>query len=160
MNRDGSTRVDAVTLCRLFCLAIGPFLLLDGAAGLLFADTAFSSGDHLPHAEWNFLFHFNSWHQLLHVLNGLVLSAGAIKRNWAPAAALAFGTTYAVMAPVGFLDGDDIFNLFYSGTRENLVHAMFAIAGVALGVLGLRTTRRVTTATEPSPAGLYPSTGS
>jgi hypothetical protein len=160
MNRLGPARLDAVTLCRLFCLATGPFLLLDGATGLLFAHTAFSSGDHLPRAEWNFVFHFNSWHQLLHVLNGLILSAGAIKRTWAPVAALVFGATYAVMAPVGFLDGDDIFNLFYSGTRENLVHAMFAIEGLVLGLLGLRTAGHAATAEESLPARLYPSTGS
>ena len=141
---------DGVALCRLFCFAVGLSLLLDGAAGLLFAGTALTSADDLPNEEWNFVFHFNSWHQLLHVLNGLVLSAGAIRRQWAPAAALVFGATYAVMAPVGFLDGDDIFNVFYSATRENLVHTMFAILGVALGLLGLRAKRTAAAALEPS----------
>jgi hypothetical protein len=133
---------DAVTLCRLFCFAAGPFLLLDGLAGLIFAPTAFSTGDHLPSKEWNFVFHFNAWHHLLHVVNGIVLTAGAVRRSWAPAAALLFGAAYAVMAPVGFIDGNDIFNLFYSSTRENLVHAAFAALGVALGLLGLKSRRR------------------
>lgn len=135
---DRLSRLDAVSLSRLFCLVVGPVLLLDGAFGLGFAGTAFSTGDDLPRQEWNFVFHFNSWHQLLHVLNGLVLTAGAIKREWSPLAALIFGGSYALMAPVGFVDGDDVFNLFYSGTRENLVHTMFAIQGLAFGLLGLR----------------------
>ena len=46
------------------------------------------------------------------------------------------------MAPVGFLDGDDIFNLFYSAVRENLVHSMFAVQGVTIGLLGLYAVRR------------------
>jgi Domain of unknown function (DUF4383) len=129
------------TLCRVFCVVVGPLLLLDGAAGALFAGTAFSLGDQLPHARWNFLFEFNSWHQLLHVLDGAVLSAGALRSDWAPWAALAFGASYAVMAPAGFADGDDVFDLFYSSTRENLVHAMFAIEGVGLGLLALRAAR-------------------
>lgn len=134
--------LDAVSVCRLFCLAVGPLLLLDALFGLGFAGTAYTTGDDLPRQEWNFLFHFNAWHQLLHVLDGSVLLAGAVKREWAWAAALAFGGSYAVMAPVGFIDGDDIFNLFYSGTTENLVHTMFALQGVTLGLLALRTQRR------------------
>jgi Domain of unknown function (DUF4383) len=134
---------DAVTVCRLFCLATGPFLFLDGLSGLIFAPAGFATGDHLPSEEWNFVFHFNAWHHVLHILNGTVLTAGAIRRAWAPAAALLFGATYAVMAPVGFIDGDDIFNLFYSSTRENLVHTAFAVLGVTLGLLGFRARRRV-----------------
>jgi hypothetical protein len=136
------TRLDMVGLCRLFCLAVGPFLLLDGLTGVLFAPTGFAVGDQLPREEWNFIFHFNSWHQLLHVLNGVVLTAGTIRRPWAPLAAFVFGLGYAVMAPLGFSDGDDVVNLFYSGTPENLVHTFFALSGVGLGVLGLLSARR------------------
>lgn len=137
----GLARPDAVSWCRLFCLAAGPFLLIDGLGGLIFAPAGFGTGDRLPSEEWNWFFHFNAWHHLLHVLNGVVLTAGAVRRSWAPAAALLFGSAYAVMAPVGFTDGDDVFNLFYSSARENLVHTMFAIQGVSLGLLGLRSQR-------------------
>ena len=140
--RQQLARLDAVDVCRLFCLAVGPLLLLDAVFGLGFAGTPWSAGNDLPREEWNYIFHFNSWHQLLHVLDGLVLIAGAVKREWAWAAALAFGGSYAVMAPAGFLDGDDVFNLFYSATRENLVHTMFAVQGVVLGLLALRSQRR------------------
>ena len=133
---------NAVTLCRLFCLAVGPSLLIDGLGGLIFAPAGFGTGDRLPSEEWNFFFHFNAWHHLLHVLDGLVLTAGAVRRSWAPAAALLFGASYAVMAPVGFLDGDDVFDVFYSSLRENVVHTVFAVQGVTLGLLGLRSRRR------------------
>jgi hypothetical protein len=133
---------DAVTACRLFCLATGPFLFIDGLGGVIFAPAGFGTGDHLPSAEWNFVFHFNAWHHLLHILDGIVLTAGAIRRSWAPAAALLFGASYAVMAPAGFIDGNDVFNLFYSSTRENLVHTAFAVLGVTLGLLGLGSRRR------------------
>ena len=125
------------TWCRLLCLATGPFLLLDGLGGLIFAPTAFSVGDHLPREDWNFLFQFNGWHNALHIVNGAVLTAGAVRRSWSAPATLLFGLSYAVMAPVGFIDGDDVFNLFYSGTRENLVHTFFALEGVFFGSVGL-----------------------
>ena len=132
---------DPVGWARLFCLVTGPFLLLDGLFGLLLAPTSFRIGDQLPREEWNFFFHFNGWHNAWHVVNGLVLTAGALRRSWAAVSAIIFGAGYAIMAPLGFADGDDILNILYSGVRENLVHTAFAITGLAFGLLGLRTLR-------------------
>jgi hypothetical protein len=128
----------AIALARFFCLFVGASLLLTTLAALALTNADFSFGDDLPHESWNFLFAFNGWHHLLHVVTATVLLVTATRRAWGPFGALIFGLNYAVMAPAGFLDGDDVFNTFYSGTGENIVHAALAVSGVTIGGLGLR----------------------
>lgn len=122
-------------LTRTFCVTVGLFLLLeDGTFGLILSGTDFSVSDHPPHKGWNFFFEFNSWHHVLHIATGALLLAAALRQEWAPTGAFVFGTIYLVMAPLGFIDGDDVLNVFYSGARENTVHAVLALAGVSLGL--------------------------
>jgi hypothetical protein len=122
-------------LTRAFCVTVGLLLLLeDGTLGLIFSGTDFSVSDHPPHKGWNFFFEFNSWHHLLHVATGALLLAAALRREWAPTGAFVFGAIYVLMAPLGFIDGDDVLNIVYSGARENTVHAVLAVAGVSLGI--------------------------
>ena len=131
-----------LVLSRAFCVLAGGFLFLDTIAALVFTDFDLSVGDNLPHESWTFVFAFNTWHHLLHLVTSSILLVAATRRDWAPAGALAFGAVYVVLAPAGFIDGDDAFNLFYSATRENLVHAALALQGVGFGVLGLRAVAR------------------
>ena len=83
----------APRLTLTFCVLVGPSLVLNGIAGLIFAGTRFNVGDNLPHHRWNFLFEFNSWHHLLHIATGALLVAASLKRAWAPLGVLVFGAT-------------------------------------------------------------------
>jgi hypothetical protein len=124
-----------LTLSRLLCGAVGVFLLLEvGTAGLIFAGTDFSVSNHLPHEGWNLFFQLNSWHHVLHIATGGLLAVTALK-GWTGAGAFAFGAIYAVLAPLGFLDGDDVLNVFYSGAPENCIHAVLATGGITLGFI-------------------------
>ena len=125
-------------LSRLFCVLAGGFLFVDTLAALAFTDFDLSVGDDLPHQGWTFVFAFNTWHHLLHLATSSLLLVAALRRRWAPVGALVFGAIYVVLTPAGFIDGDDAFNLFYGGVRENLIHAMLAVQGVGLGLLGLQ----------------------
>lgn len=118
----------------LFCLAIGPFLVVDGLAGLVFAGTGLSVGDHLPHRAWNWFFEFNDWHQILHVVSGGILVLGVLRRTWLAPATLIFGAIYLVAAPLGFWDGDDVANIVYSDVRDNIIHALLTIVATGLGL--------------------------
>jgi Domain of unknown function (DUF4383) len=120
-------------LARAFCLLYGPFLLLDGLLGLVFAGTSFRTGPDLPHRTWNFFVEFNSWHHVSHVVTGAVLIVGACRRSLMPAALLVFGGFYALAAPLGFIDGSDVLNVIYSDTRDNVIHALLAASALALG---------------------------
>lgn len=129
-------RTDRAGLARdaawLFCLVIGSSLLVDGILGLILSPTSLRTGDSLPHRNFNFAFEFNSWHHVLHIVTAAVLVLGAVRRAWAPAAALAFGLVYVAFALVGFLHGSAVFGVVYSDTRDNVVHATLAIGGVGL----------------------------
>lgn len=142
----------APRLAWVFCLAVGPFLFLNGLAGLVFAGTGLTVGAELPHREWNWLFEFNDWHQLLHVVTGALLIVGAIRPRWAGSAALIFGAIYLVLTPLGVIDGDDVANVVYSDGRDNVIHGLLAIEGVALGLASLRHE----TTSGPRPGGRGP----
>jgi hypothetical protein len=131
-----------------FCLTIGPFLFIDGVLGLIFAGTSLRSGEDLPHRSWNFFFQFNSWHQLSHVVTGLVLMLAATTRSRLAPGLVSFGVIYAVAAPLGFIDGSDVLDLIYSDTRDNIIHALLALQALALG-LGVLVVRRRVRASTP-----------
>ena len=128
-------------LAYAFCLTIGPFLFIDGLLGLIFAGTSLRSGEDLPHRGWNFFFQFNSWHQLSHVVTGLVLILAATARRRLSGGLIIFGAVYAVAAPLGFIDGNDVLDVIYSDTRDNIIHALLAVQALALG-LGVLIVRR------------------
>jgi hypothetical protein len=137
MDADALRR-GALVLSRVFCVAAGGFLFVDTVAALVFTRFELSVGDDLPHQTWTFFFAFNTWHHLLHLVTSSLLLVAALRREWAPLGALVFGAVYVVLAPAGFVDGNDAFDVFYSSARENWVHAMLAVEGVGLGWLGLQ----------------------
>jgi hypothetical protein len=112
-------------------------------------------GAQLPHREWNWLFEFNDWHQLLHVVTGAILLAGGLRREWAGRAAIAFGAVYLVLTPLAVIDGDDVADVIYSDGRDNFIHGLFAVEALVLGlaaaVAGAATPRARSRA--PSPPG-------
>ena len=149
----------APALARVFCLTVGPFLLLDGLTGMIFAGTGLAVGPQLPHREWNWFFEFNDWHHLLHVVTGGILLVAGLRREWVATGALIFGAVYLVLTPVAVIDGDDVANLIYSDGRDNAVHGMFALEAIVLG-LGARAGRADAAyaglAPEPSSSELSP----
>ena len=155
----------ATTLCRVFCLTAGPFLLIeDGIFGTLLANTAYTVGDDLPRETWNVFFQFNGWHHLLHVVTGAMLLVAGLRRRWAPLGTFAFGAIYALITPFGWLDGNDIFNVIYSSPRENVVHTLLAIVPMWLGVAGgafsaCRSSPRSGPGRMPTAAPRHPSPG-
>ena len=124
-----------------FCLLFGPGLTLFGILGLLLGNADFRTGDALPHDPFPVFFEFNGWHHLLHIVTALVLVAGVVRATFAPWAAVIFGASYLVIAPLGFIDGDDAANLVYSGAADNVVHITLAVLGIAAGSLGVRRRR-------------------
>jgi len=140
-NRGDQIRHAGLLFSRVFCITAGGFLLLATAAALVFTEFDLSVGDRLPREGWLFLFAFNTWHHLLHLATSTLLLVAGLRRSWAPVGALIFGAIYVVLAPAGWIDGDDAFDIFYGSTRENLVHTALAVQGVGLGWLGLQASR-------------------
>jgi hypothetical protein len=125
---------DAARLARLFCLGVGPALVVGGIVGLAVGSSDLATGDRLPTHDFGPLFAFNGWHHVLHLATGLLLLAGLAGRRAAAAATLAFGAVYAVLTPLAVLDGDDALNVVYSDMPDNFIHLTLAVLGLAIGL--------------------------
>jgi Domain of unknown function (DUF4383) len=123
-----------VPLARLFCLAVGPALVVGGIVGLAFGSSDLATGDDLPTHDFGPLFAFNGWHHVLHLATGVLLLAGLLRRSWALPVTVAFGALYAVLTPLAVIDGDDVLNVFYSDMPDNFIHLTLAVAGLGLGL--------------------------
>jgi uncharacterized protein DUF4383 len=132
-------------LPRIFCLIVGPFLVIDGITGLMFAGTGLTTGAELPHREWNWFFEFNDWHQILHVATGAILVVAALRPQWSARGTLAFGAIYLVLTPVAVIDGDDIANVIFSDGRDNVIHGLLALEGILIGLAAGATGRASST---------------
>ncbi len=83
------------TPAQLYCLLGGAALLLAGILGFI-VDATFDTGGDID-GDALIGFEVNGWHNIVHILSGLVLLAAAPKRVSAKAAALGFGIVYALV---------------------------------------------------------------
>jgi Domain of unknown function (DUF4383) len=136
-----SRRRRGLTPAQWYCLLVGLSLLLAGAFGFL-ADASFDTGgtadtDRTGNADGQlqgdgFLgFEVNAWHNIVHLLSGLVLLAAFRRRGPARTVALAFGVVYGVVALIGLIDGSDVLGIIPVNGADNVLH----IALSALGIL-------------------------
>jgi hypothetical protein len=95
----------------------------------------------------------NGWHNLVHLLSGLLglavwRSYGAARRY-----AIGFGALYGAIAIWGFVigSGDSILGIVPVNTEDNVLHLLIALAGILAGV-GTAATPR------PTRAGVEPGT--
>ena len=117
------------TLAQAFCLLVGLALVAIGALGFIanadFGGAHGGSGDFLG-------FRVNGWHNVLHVLSGLVLLAlrGAPWR--ARVAVATFALVYAGVAVWGFITGDSVVGIVAVDEAGNILHlALAALAFLA-----------------------------
>jgi hypothetical protein len=130
-----------LTPAQWYCLLVGLALLLAGvfgfAADASFDTSATTDGDRTGNADGQlqgdgFLgFEVNAWHNIVHVLSGVVLLAAFRRRSPAKAVALAFGVVYGVVALIGLIDGSDVLGIIPVNAADNVLH----IALSALGIL-------------------------
>ncbi|MBA3301649.1 MAG: DUF4383 domain-containing protein, partial [Thermoleophilaceae bacterium] len=71
----------------------------------------------------------SGWHQLIHIVSGLVLiGAGLAGAAVAVAASLLFGAGYLVLAISGLIDGDTVLGLFETYPADQALHALLGVA--------------------------------
>jgi hypothetical protein len=140
-SANGSGRRRGLTPAQWYCLLIGLSLLLAGVFGFL-ADASFDTGgtgdaDRTGNADGQlqgdgFLgFEVNAWHNIVHLLSGLVLLAAFRRRGPAKTVALAFGVIYGIVAIIGLINGSDVLGIIPVNGADNVLH----IALSALGIL-------------------------
>ena len=119
------------TLAQWFCSIVGPVLLLVGILGLL-ADANFDAG-HGVQGDGFLGFEVNGWHNLVHILSGLLLLSAFRRRGPAKTVALAFGLVYGLVAIIGLIDGNDVLGLFPVNPADNVLHILLSIGSLVAG---------------------------
>jgi hypothetical protein len=121
------------TPAQWYCLVAGLALLLAGAFGFI-SDSTFDVGGALR--GHGFLgFEVNGWHNVVHVLSGLLLLASFRRRSLAKAVALGFGVVYGAVAIVGLVDGSDVVGLIPVNVADNVLHIALSALGIATGLV-------------------------
>ena len=121
---------------QLYALVFGIVLVAAGILGF-FYEASFAVGDDtlVERSAVLGILDVNGWHNLVHILSGVVGLAVAGSYAGARTYALAFGAIYVVVAIVGFIygDGDSIFKLIPVNTEDNILHALIGVAGLGAG---------------------------
>lgn len=141
---EGDGRRRALTPAQMYCLAAGVALLLAGLLGFIVDssfDTSASGASGANHADGMLQgksllgFEVNGWHNVVHVLSGLVLLAAWRKRRSAKAVALGFGVVYGIVTIIGLIDGNDVLGLIPVNAADNVLHVALSAAGIITGLI-------------------------
>lgn len=128
------------TPAQWYCLLAGAALLLAGIFGFL-ADATFDTGLSGTDNDGgnaggalqgdSFLgFEVNGWHNVVHLLSGIVLLSAFAKRKAAKTVALAFGIVYGLVTIIGMIDGNDVLGLLPVNPADNILHLALSLAGI------------------------------
>jgi hypothetical protein len=121
------------TPAQWYCLAAGLVLLLAGAFGFI-SDSTFDVGSAL-NGKGFLGFEVNGWHNVVHILSGLLLLAAFRRRSLAKTVALGFGLVYGVVAIIGLIDGNDVLGLIPVNAADNVLHVVLSVVGIATGLV-------------------------
>jgi hypothetical protein len=132
------------TPAQLYCLLAGLALLLAGIFGFI-ADATFDTSASVDPEGGNadgsiqgdsFLgFEVNGWHNVVHLLSGLVLLGAS--RTWrsAKTVAIGFGAVYGLVALIGLIDGNDVLGIIPINGADNVLHVALSLLGIIAGVI-------------------------
>jgi hypothetical protein len=120
------------TPAQLYSLLFGVVLLAVGILGFV-ADSSFGTGSNVEGSDF-IVFEVNGWHNIVHILSGLLGLALARRRDTARAYALGFGAVYLVVTIWGFITGDQVLWLIPVDAADNVLHLLIAAAGLAAGL--------------------------
>jgi hypothetical protein len=117
-----------MTPAQWYCLLAGASLLLAGILGFI-SDATFDTGTKIQ-GDGFLGFEVNGWHNLVHILSGLVLLSAFSRRGAAKTVALAFGLVYGLVAIIGLIDGNDVLGLIPINPADNILHLALSAVGV------------------------------
>jgi len=134
-----------MTPAQWYCLLAGLGLLLGGIFGFIAnasfdtsgtadTDTAGNANGQLQ--SDSFLgFEVNGWHNVIHLLSGLVLLAAFRRRGPAKTVAIAFGVVYGLVTIIGLIDGNDVLGLIPVNAADNILHIALSLLGIVAGLV-------------------------
>jgi len=120
---------------QVYALVFGASLLLAGILGFFYT-ADFGTGDDASRDALIGVFDVNGWHNVVHILSGIL--GLALARSWRGAKLYAwgFGLTYLVVTVWGFVigDGESILGLIPINTADNFLHLAIAVLGVVAAI--------------------------
>jgi hypothetical protein len=137
---------------QVYALVFGIVLVAAGILGF-FYESSFATGDEVERDAVLGILDVNGWHNVVHILSGLVGLAVAGSYSNARLYALGFGAVYIVVAILGFIygDGDAIFKLIPINTEDNILHVLIGVAGIGAGMATPAEPSPTTTSTATAP---------
>jgi hypothetical protein len=120
------------TPAQLYALSFGAVLLLVGIFGFI-ADSSFGSGSDVNGSDF-IVFEVNGWHNLVHLLSGLLGLLLWRRADTARLFALGFGSVYLVVTIWGFITGDQVLWLIPVDTADNVLHLLISLIGIGAGL--------------------------
>ena len=113
-----------------FCIVVGAVLVLAGIIGFFYNSTF--TNDKSVRDDVLGVLSVNGWHNVVHLVTGLVTLAFArsAPRLWAGV----FGVVYLAVAIWGFIigDGDSILSIIPVNTEDNVLHLLLGLSGLAV----------------------------
>lgn len=134
--------MEGKTLAQVYALVLGAVLVLVGILGF-FVEPSFGIGDNADRGTL-IAFDINGWHNVVHLLSGVVGLAMARTAAKARLFAIGYGAVYVLVTILGFIVGDGglLLSLIPINTADNLLHLAIAVTGIAIGLASGATARR------------------
>ena len=122
------------TLAQIYVMALGTVLVLVGIVGFL-VEPSFAVGDSAERGTL-ILFDINGWHNVVHLLSGIVGLAMVGTAAKARLFAIGYGVVYVLVTILGFAVGDGglLLSIIPINTADNLLHLAIAVTGIAIGL--------------------------
>jgi hypothetical protein len=122
------------TLAQVYAMALGGVLVLVGIVGFL-VEPSFGVGDSAQRGTL-ILFDINGWHNVVHLLSGIVGLAMAGTAARARLFSIGYGVVYVLVTILGFVVGDGglLLSIIPINTADNLLHLVIALTGIGVGL--------------------------
>ena len=122
------------TLAQVYAMALGGVLVLVGIVGFL-VEPSFGIGDSAQRGTL-IAFDINGWHNVVHLLSGIVGLAMAGTAAKARLFSIGYGVVYVLVTILGFVVGDGglLLSIIPINTADNLLHLVIALTGIGVGL--------------------------
>jgi len=119
---------------QLYALIFGALLTIAGITGF-FYNSDFTSDKAARDAVFGVL-DVNGWHNVVHIVTGVIGLAVASSYSASRSYALGLGLIYIIVAIWGFIigSGDSILSIIPVNTEDNILHLLIGVAGIAAGM--------------------------
>lgn len=126
--------MEGKTLAQIYSLVLGAVLVLVGILGFL-VEPSFAVGDEAQRGTL-IAFDINGWHNVVHLLSGIIGIAMAKTAASARLFAIGYGVVYLLVTVLGFIVGDGglLLSIIPINTADNLLHLVIALSGIAIGM--------------------------